>query len=483
MGTVWRAYDELLGRAIAVKQVFLPDVTGIDPVEQRARTMREARAAARLTHPNAVTVHDVIEEDGQPWIVMQLVVSDSLADVIEATGPLPPRRVAEVGLAVLGALEAAHIEGILHRDVKPANVLLGHDGRIVLTDFGVATLEGDPALTGTGFLVGSPPYMAPERPLGRPLGPGSDLWSLGATMYAAVEGRPPYDQETPMAILIALATQDPPAPRIAGPLTAVIEGLLQRDPDRRLDARATRLLLQEALSRAAEPPTVVEAVGARESPFLTEPPTVVGAVPGRGSPPRMQTSDRTTVIGRKAALIGLDAEPVWICLPSDSGYTLREYVEEERYEPVFLGSEGVAYLFRSTEGLLDFLRSGERHDLLASPSWREVKPAAEVDVTPDESDSYELDLVVMMLQAGADSWDDQLLVRAGQGAYDLATYADLPEVLEALAPGSPLDALDDDLRNGGMLARRRLRKLDGNTLANGWRNVISRLDAAVDFHD
>lgn len=211
MGTVWRAHDDLLGRPVAVKEINLPpDVSGFDRDELRQRTMREARAAARLSHPNAVTVHDVIEEDGQPWIVMQLVDSDSLSDVIETSGALAPRRVAEIGLAILGALEAAHKAGILHRDVKPANVLLGHDGRVVLTDFGVATLEGDPALTGTGFLLGSPPYMAPERPLGKPIGPASDLWSLGATMYAAVDGQPPYDQETPMAILIALATQDPP---------------------------------------------------------------------------------------------------------------------------------------------------------------------------------------------------------------------------------------------------------------------------------
>lgn len=250
MGTVWRARDELLGRTVAVKEVDLPAHLGAaERAELLSRTMREARAAARLSHPNAVTVHDVIEEHGQPWIVMAMVASDSLSEALATTGALPPRRVAEIGLAVLNALEAAHAAGILHRDVKPANVLLGHDGRIVLTDFGVATVEGDPALTGTGMLLGSPAYIAPERALGEEAGPASDLWSLGATLYAAVEGRPPYDRPTPMATLAALATEHPPAPRAAGPLTAALDGLLQRDPQHRLDAPAARRLLRGVLSR------------------------------------------------------------------------------------------------------------------------------------------------------------------------------------------------------------------------------------------
>lgn len=247
MGTVWRAHDELLGRTVAVKEVDLPpQLASRDRAELRERTMREARAAARLNHPNAVTVHDVIEQDGQPWIVMALVPAHSLAEVIATSGPLPPRRVAEIGLAVLDALDAAHRAGILHRDVKPANVLLGYDGRVVLTDFGVATLEGDPALTGTGMLLGSPAYIAPERALGLAVGRASDLWSLGATLYAAVEGRPPYDRSTPMATLAALATEEPQRPRTAGPLASVLDGLLQRDPQGRLDIPTARRLLQAA---------------------------------------------------------------------------------------------------------------------------------------------------------------------------------------------------------------------------------------------
>lgn len=295
MGTVWRAHDELLGRTVAVKEVCLPQVGGIDRAELRARTMREARAAARLSHPNAVTVHDMIEEDGQPWIVMALVSADSLSDVLATSGALPPKRVAEIGLALLSALEAAHAAGILHRDVKTANVLLGHDGRVVLTDFGVATLEGDPALTGTGMLLGSPAYMAPERALGAPVGPGSDLWSLGATLYAAVEGQPPFDRTTPMATLAALATEDAPAPRAAGPLTAVLTGLLVRDPKLRLDIPATRRMLQAAAGDPAAPqPSVAwQTVNTRSTAAWVQP------APPRRRRPRL----RAAVLGGLALAV------------------------------------------------------------------------------------------------------------------------------------------------------------------------------------
>ena len=252
MGTVWRAYDELLGRTIAIKEVNLPQLAEVDQAELRQRAMREARAAARLSHPNTITVHDVVEEDGNPWIVMSLVDADSLADVLRNDGPLSPTRVAEIGLAVLSALEEAHAAGILHRDVKPGNILLGTRGRIVLTDFGIATLEGDPAMTTAGLLLGAPAYMAPERVAGLPLGPASDLWSLGATLYAAVEGRPPYDRQSAMATLSALMNEDLPAPQAAGRLTSTLLGLLIRDPALRLDASAARRLLEQALRDPGE---------------------------------------------------------------------------------------------------------------------------------------------------------------------------------------------------------------------------------------
>ncbi len=185
-----------------------------------------------------------------------------------------------------------------------------------------------------------------------------------------------------------------------------------------------------------------------------------------------------------ALWIGVDVEPIEISLPSDSGFTLRHYREDdEGTEPLFLGNDGVAYVFRSTEGLVDFIRSDEPHDLTELDGWDDVRSAPDIEVTPDEMGSYQLDLVVTMLRAGPDSWDPELLVLAGECARDLGKYAELPDVLAALAPGSPLDSLDDDLRNGGLLARRRLRKLNGDTLAIGWRSVISRLAAAVEFRD
>jgi tRNA A-37 threonylcarbamoyl transferase component Bud32 len=257
MGTVWRAQDEFLGRTVAIKEIDLPRLADIDPAELRERALREARAAARLSHPNVVTVHDVVQEDGNPWIVMALVDADSLAEVLRASGPLPPARVAEIGLAVLSALQAAHAAGIVHRDVKPANVLLARDGRIVLTDFGIATLEGDPSLTSAGLMLGAPAYISPERASGLRPEPASDLWSLGATLYTAVEGRPPYDRDSPMATLGALMAEDPPVPKAAGCLTPTLMRLLERDPARRPDAPAARRLLEEALRRPTEFPTRV----------------------------------------------------------------------------------------------------------------------------------------------------------------------------------------------------------------------------------
>jgi hypothetical protein len=182
--------------------------------------------------------------------------------------------------------------------------------------------------------------------------------------------------------------------------------------------------------------------------------------------------------------LGLDVEPVQLALPNDSGYTLRHYREDdEGPEPVFLGRDKVVYAFRSAEGLVDFLRSGEPHDLADLPGWEEVGSTADIDVTPDELGVYHLDMVVEMLRAGPDSWDFELLVLAGEAARDVAKYAELSEVLTALAPGSPLDTLDDDLRDGGFLARRRLRKRGGDGLAIGWRSVIGRLTSAVEFRD
>ncbi|MFH8765937.1 serine/threonine-protein kinase [Streptomyces althioticus] len=237
MGTVWRARDEVLHREVAVKEVRAPAGLPASDVERMyARLEREAWAAARIADRNVVTVYDVATEDGRPWIVMELVRGLSLAEVLDAEGPVTPRRAARIGAEVLAALRAAHTAGVLHRDVKPANVLIANDGRVVLTDFGIAMVEGSSALTMTGEVVGSPEFLAPERALGRTPGPESDLWSLGVLLYAAVEGHSPFRQDTPLSTLRAIVDEELPPPRRAGPLAPVVEGLLRKDPAERLPA-------------------------------------------------------------------------------------------------------------------------------------------------------------------------------------------------------------------------------------------------------
>ncbi len=248
MGQVWLAHDERLDRDVAVKQVVLPPGLSDDTAaETRSRAVREARTAARLNHPNVVQIYDVLEDEERPWIVMEFVDGRSLHDAVNQDGPLPSVQVAHIGLAVLDALVVAHAAGILHRDVKPGNVLLGRDGRVVLTDFGLATLEGgEGVLTLPGLVYGSVRFIAPERARDGTATAETDLWALGATLYAAVEGQPPYARATAMETLTALATAMPDPPRRAGPLKPVLRGLLRRNPRHRLGAEEARRLLQQA---------------------------------------------------------------------------------------------------------------------------------------------------------------------------------------------------------------------------------------------
>ncbi|MFC7845163.1 serine/threonine-protein kinase [Streptomyces sp. NPDC057382] len=251
MGTVWRAQDETVEREVAVKEPRVPEhLPERERVNAFERMRREARAAARLDHPAVVDVHDVAVVDGRPWIVMELVRGRSLGDALQE-GTLSAREAARIGLEVLGALEAAHAAGILHRDVKPDNVLLGRHERVVLTDFGIAQIEGETNLTDTGGFVGSPEYIAPERVLGQRPGPASDLWSLGVVLYAATEGVSPFRRSNTPATLQSVlhATPAPPA-SATGPLAEAIGGLLQKDPAHRPDAARVRALLRAA----AEPP-------------------------------------------------------------------------------------------------------------------------------------------------------------------------------------------------------------------------------------
>ncbi|MGW8680507.1 serine/threonine-protein kinase [Streptomyces sp. NPDC055817] len=258
MGTVWRAKDETVDREVAVKEPRVPDHL---PERERAtvfeRMRREARAAARLDHPAVVNVHDVAVEDGQPWIVMEFVQGRTLGDALQE-GTLGARDAARIGLEVLGALEAAHAAGVLHRDVKPDNVMLGRHDRVVLTDFGIAQIEGETNLTDTGGFVGSPEFIAPERVLGQRPGPASDLWSLGVVLYAATEGVSPFRRNNTPATLQSVINATPAAPAAArGPLAEAINGLLAKDPARRPNAARVRDLLERAANPPEQPPTQV----------------------------------------------------------------------------------------------------------------------------------------------------------------------------------------------------------------------------------
>ncbi|MGC5561691.1 protein kinase domain-containing protein [Streptomyces sp. FR-108] len=240
MGTVWRARDEVLRREVAIKEVRAPSGLSAEKIERMyTRLEREAWAAARITAPSVITVHDVVTDGDRPWIVMELVRGRSLAELIATQGALSPQETARIGVQVLSALRAAHAADVLHRDVKPANVLLAEDDRVILTDFGIAMVIGDTALTMTGEVVGSPEYLAPEQALGRPLGPATDLWSLGVLLHTAVQGRSPFRQDSALGTLRAVVDDEPPTPHRAGPLTSVIDGLLRKDPAERASAEQT----------------------------------------------------------------------------------------------------------------------------------------------------------------------------------------------------------------------------------------------------
>lgn len=251
MGTVWRADDELLGRRVAVKELHAEG--------EEDRALREARTVAQIRHPHVIVLFDVVEEDGRPWIVMELVDGRSLAEVLTQDGPLAPREAARVGAAVTGALRAAHERGVLHRDIKPGNVLVEHGtGRVVLTDFGIARVAGATTLTKAGDFVGSPEYTAPERMSGQAAGPASDLWSVGVLLCAAVVGRSPFRRDSLGEVLHAVVFDEIRPPERTGPLLPVVEALLRREPGRRPTAEETETLLA-AYAETGVPPTAVPA--------------------------------------------------------------------------------------------------------------------------------------------------------------------------------------------------------------------------------
>ena len=249
MGRVWRAYDETLHRPVAVKEVHRAnDLTAREREALSERTMREARMTAQLNHPGVVATYDAVVEEGRPFIVMELVPSTNLADRVAEDGPLPEFEVARIGSRLVEALRAAQRQGIAHRDVKPSNVLLANDGRVLLGDFGIATRESDPSLTATGLLLGSPAYMAPERLRSERTGFAADMWSLGATLYAALEGGPPFRAETTMGTITAIMTDELVPPRAEGPLADAVLGMLVKDPEQRLTLDEVGVLLDREIA-------------------------------------------------------------------------------------------------------------------------------------------------------------------------------------------------------------------------------------------
>ncbi|WUV60409.1 serine/threonine protein kinase [Amycolatopsis sp. NBC_01480] len=241
MGTVWSAYDEFLHRPVAVKEMKLPPgVPAAQADELRERTLREARAIAVLSHPNVIILHDVARDNNEPFVVMELLPSRSLAHILRDHGPLNVEQAAAVGIAVAAALEAAHAAGITHRDVKPGNVLVAGDGRIKLTDFGIARNVSEATMTRTGIMLGSPAYIAPEVASGGAVTPNADLWGLGATLFAAAQGAPPYDADgDPLETVGKVVNGKVPKPN-PGPLAAVISALMKKEPEKRISLREVR---------------------------------------------------------------------------------------------------------------------------------------------------------------------------------------------------------------------------------------------------
>jgi len=329
MGVVWRARDQLLDRDVAVKEVHIAEtLTEEEKANAYQRTLREAKTAARLNHPGVVTVYDVAEDGGRPWIVMQLVAAQSLDQVLADSGPLSPRRTAEMGRQLLSALSVAHAAGVMHRDVKPSNVLLGRDDRAVLTDFGIATFAGDPRLTQTGMVMGSPGFTAPERIRGEDATPASDLWSLGATLHAAVEGHGPFEgRGGAITTMSAIINEEAPPAGNAAALAPVIAALLRREPSDRPDAATAARMITDVLpqlpARTGSAPAGYEATALSEASAPTgattldrsassgadqapaggslATPLAAGATPGSGQPSQTAATSPQPVLGGATA--------------------------------------------------------------------------------------------------------------------------------------------------------------------------------------
>src|SRR5438874_2315102 len=255
MGTVWQAHDDVLGRSVAIKQLLLqPGLDQHEAEDAKQRTMREGRIAARLHHPNAITVFDVVTDDnGHPCLVMEYLQSTSLAEVLRDQKTLPPIEVARIGTQIASALREAHAVGIVHRDIKPGNILLAENGLVKITDFGISRATDDVTVTKTGMIAGTPAYLAPEVAIGGDPGPESDVFSLGSTLYAACEGQPPFGlSENTLSLLHAVAAGQINPPRQSGTLASVLAVLLHPDTQHRPTAAEAEELL-DAVAHGESP--------------------------------------------------------------------------------------------------------------------------------------------------------------------------------------------------------------------------------------
>ena len=304
MGTVWSGYDEVLQRRVAIKELKIPPgVPAREALDMRERIMREARALGGLSHPNIITVFDVVVVDDAPVVVLEMVPSRDLATMIADDGALTTQQAAVIGFTTAGALRAAHRSGITHRDVKPGNVLVADDGRVKLTDFGIARNIADAPMTSAGLVLGSPAYIAPEVAAGQPVTTAADLWGLGATLFAAIEGRPPYDvQGDPVRTITEVVDGDVPQPRASGPVADVIAALMVKDPGSRIALEEVRRRLRPLILDPDDPVYP----GSPDAPTLAAP--ITPPVPGGARPPSLVKTRRPEA-GRSSPAAGRAAPP------------------------------------------------------------------------------------------------------------------------------------------------------------------------------
>ncbi|MGW4382369.1 serine/threonine-protein kinase [Kitasatospora sp. NPDC004531] len=408
MGTVWRARDEMLDREVAVKELTVSHLSEEDLEILQSRMKREARAAARIKHPGVITIHDVLEQDGRPWIVMELVDGRALSDVISQDGTLTPREAADVGLQVLAALHRGHQLGVLHRDVKPANVLLEHgSGRVVLLDFGIAKFEGAMDITRPGDLVGSPDYLAPERAQGQRPGPASDLWALGATLFHAVEGQSPFRRDSPLGTLAAVVDEPLPESRRAAGLGPVLAALMAKDPAERPSADEAAKMLREVASghtvsmrvpqqagEARLPTQVVPVVDRVEPEAEPEPEAEESATPPQV--PQQRGADGTAAPaapvrrGRKRRVLTVLAAVLVLVAAGGGGYYLSHRHKARAVDPGpdpapgpvnGQGPAPAGYIWQDDPAGFRFL-------LPTDGTWVRSETNAQIYYSPDDRDHY-----------------------------------------------------------------------------------------------